>query len=373
MFAETMNPAEIASATEIRRKAPKKAGHVHFEPHTASASPTHTSERAVERMQPRIALPLAGSPIRDAATPIPQPKNVAPHHEPILYMPDPAHQPIIDEIIQLQRLLQTVIRSKTAMINQTKAIVRSAICTDADYEDDNETTRETAFGKKPRRLTKDAQKRVADELKLIKGDPAHRLHNMVMTYGANEERFEVQQSEIEKAMSKLARSLPAYGWVRSVKGLGDKSFATLVGECGDIGSYKSVSAVWKRLGLAVMNGKRQGAPGDGATAQDWVDHGYSGKRRSVSWNARNQIIGGMGLWRPAFGEDVHANPDLTEYQRVFAERARYESGKLGSPVKCSDKGKESYSKHVINRAMRYTEKRMLKHLYLAWRRLGRPQ
>lgn len=356
-------PAAIAAATEIRRKAPKKAGRYSIEAHEDDASPTHTSEWAKTDTSATSYSPLAGYDHATDAT-----VWHSHGHDPIPYAPPPEMQPVIDELIQLQRLLQTVIRSKTAMINQTKAIVRSDICTDADYEDDNDTARETAFGKKPRKLTKDAQKRVADELKTIKGDPAHRLHNMVMTYGANEERFEAQQAEIEKAMSKLARKLPAYAWVKSVKGLGDKSFATLVGECGDIGSYKSVSAVWKRLGLAVMDGKRQGAPGEGATAQDWVDHGYSGKRRSVSWNARNQIIGGMGLWRPAFGEDVQANPELTEYQRVFAERARYEAEKLGVPVKCSDKGRESYSKHVINRAMRYTEKRMLKHLYLAWRR-----
>src|SRR5690606_15972320 len=124
------------------------------------------------------------------------------------------------------------------------------------------------------------------------------------------------------------------------------------------GSYKSIAAVWKRLGLAVMNGKRQGAPGQGATADDWIEHGYSGKRRSVSWNARQQVIGGMGKWRPEFGEDVHANPNLTHYQRIYAEQARKHMPncprKDGSTdVQMSDKGKESYSSWAANRAHRY--------------------
>ena len=157
------------------------------------------------------------------------------------------------------------------------------------------------------------------------------------------ELFDTQAAVFENGMVKAAKKLPAYSWAKSVKGLGDTSFATLVGECGDIGSYKSVSAVWKRLGLAVMDGKRQGSPGDGATPGDWIRHGYSRRRRSVSWNARKGLILNMGLYRPAFGEDVRANPDLTEYQVVFVERARYEAERLprkdGTTILKSDKGK----------------------------------
>lgn len=88
----------------------------------------------------------------------------------------------------------------------------------------------------------------------------------------------------------------------------------------------------------------------------------------MSWNARQHVIGGMAKWRPGFGEDVHANEDLTEYQRLYAERARLEAVKLGLPITESDKGKESYKLHVSNRAHRYVEKRLIRNLYLAWRR-----
>lgn len=177
-----------------------------------------------------------------------------------------------------------------------------------------------------------------------------------------------QREVYEKAMVKAAKRLPVYAWVKGVKGFGDISFATIVGECGDIGSYKSVSAVWKRLRLAVMSGNRQGAPGEGATKDDWVAHGYNKQRRSVSYVAREHVIGGMGKWRPVFGEDVWANPDLTYYQKVYADRARYEAAKLDMPVTEAASGKESYKKHVSNRAHRYVEKRLLRNLYIEWRR-----
>lgn len=383
------NPADIAAhveATVILRKAQKPAGHACVDAH--SASPTKTSKRARTSPKPNIRAPAAGSPTPDAAILGSQPIAKAPHrvvftpidpalwnvyHGPVptFHSADPAMQPIIEELVQLQRLLQKATQDKTKLINSAKATVRSFVCTDADYVDmDTETL--TAFGKPKRELTSAAKKRVDEEFKRINADPSHPLHGIVTVNREAQELFQTLQDGFERNMEKLARKLPVYPWVKSVKGLGDKSFATIVGECGDIGSYKSVSALWKRLGLAVFDGRRQGNPGKDATAQDWIDHGYNRKRRSVSWNARTHIIGGMGLWRPGFGEDVRANPELTEYQIVFAERVRYESEKLGLPitevVNAKGEHKESYKQHAVNRAMRYTEKRLLKNLYLAWRR-----
>lgn len=390
------NPADIAAhveATEFRRKAPKQAGHDCADAH--SASPTKTSKRAMAETKPKGRSPAAGSQTPDAASADAKPTPPPPHrvvfttidpalwnvyHGPVptFYTPDPAIQPIIDELMQLQRVLQKATQDKTKLINSAKATVRSFVCTDADYVDmDTETV--TALGKPKRELTSAAKKRVDEEFKRINADPSHPLFGIVTVNRGSQELFQTLQDSIERDMCKLARKLPVYSWVKSVKGFGDKSFATIVGECGDIGSYKSkltgqpsVSALWKRLGLAVFDGKRQGSPGKDATAQDWIDHGYNRKRRSVSWNARAQIIGGMGLWRPGFGEDVRANPELTEYQIVFAERVRYESEKLGLPIveviNAKGEHKESYKQHAVNRAMRYTEKRLLKNLYLAWRR-----
>ncbi|WP_024898845.1 hypothetical protein [Brucella rhizosphaerae] len=289
------------------------------------------------------------------------------------YESTPETEAIIDEVVALHRQRQFIIKNKTKLILAAKAAARSMICTDADFVEDTSTDKVTAFGSKRVKLSSAAEKRVdaafaAAIAEIQSGEIVSRLAATIRHFPPAIAAFEAQDAEIKKAMEKLVRKLPIYNWVKSVKGFGDISFATIVGECGDIGTYKSVSAVWKRLGLAVIDGNRQGTPGKSATADDWIAHGYNRQRRSVSWNARQHVIGGMGKWRPSFGEDVRCNRELTYYQQVYAERARYESEKLGLPVTESDKGKESYKMHAAMRAHRYTEKRLIKHLYLEWRR-----
>lgn len=291
------------------------------------------------------------------------------------YDPEP-HAETIAVIVNLHRRRQAAIRAKTKIILMMKAEVRSMLCSESDFEEDKTTDRVTAFGRAPRKLTKSAQKRVDDAIKVARAEIKARddgegdvlLSDVAQTiaeYIESEDLFDAKCEGYAKLMVKAAKKLPVYEWVKGVNGFGDVSFATIVGECGDVGTYKSVSAVWKRLGLAVINGRRQGAPGEGATAQDWIDHAYNRARRSVSYVAREHVIGGMGKWRPEFGSNLG---DCTYYQAVYAERARLEAMKLGMPVTVSDKGKESYKKHVAMRAHRYVEKRLLKHLYLEWRR-----
>lgn len=316
-----------------------------------------------------------------------QPEWAADHVTLPTYQPTEEITDAVAQIVNLHRRRQSAIRAKTKLILAMKAEVRSLLCRDADFEEDNDSTRTTAFGKKPRKLTKAAQARVDDAIasaldeldsmqKAIAAgefpEPLSEVASTIDEYVQAEKLFDKRSNDLAKLMVKQAKRLPAYKFAKSVDGLGDVSFATIVGECGDIGTYKSISAVWKRLGLAVINGRRQGNPGEGASANDWVNHGYSKARRSVSWNARQHVIGAMAKWRPDYGADVDDDDSLTEYQRIYAKRARFESEKLGLPIveKKNAKGamKESYKMHVCNRAHRYVEKRMIKNLYLAWRR-----
>ncbi|ESX78509.1 hypothetical protein [Mesorhizobium sp. LSHC414A00] len=309
------------------------------------------SKKASSVPKPRNSAPLADSTYPDAATPPTQPTHTEPH---LGYQPTAAITEAVDAIINMHRLRQSMIKAQTKLKLQAMASIRFAVHEDGDYDSDESKAK--------------ARKRADALYRTVEADPSHALYGHIMPYIAALEPLDAQRAAYEKELVKLVKRLPVYEWARAVKGFGDVSFATIVGECGDIGTYRNPSCVWKRMGLAVFGGKRQGAPGEGATAADWITHGYSKVRRSVSWNMRNNLIGGMGKYRPMFGEDVRANPDLTELQCVFVERARYESEKLGLPVTESDKGKESYKKHPINRAMRYTEKRLLRELYSAWRR-----
>lgn len=305
------------------------------------------------------------------------------------YEPTPEVTAICDELRRKHGQRQLIIKAQTKAILQARSIVSVIHRRDGDWDDDA--------------AKKAARKRIDGIFAEARANEDHPEHVPVVAVLSMADAVEPLRKSLESGMVKLAKQLPVYPWVKSVKGFGDTSFATIVGEAGDIGTYRSVSALWKRMGVAVIGGARQGDnnhahitddmfPPDvleavlskrmHRDAAEWVVHGYRKSRRAVSWNARKLVIGSMGLWRPDFGSDLS---DATYYQRVYAERARYEAArscyhkhKDGSPkldangeiirIACSDKGKESYSGHAANRAHRYVEKRLLKHLYLEWRR-----
>ncbi|MBZ9943494.1 hypothetical protein LB533_20620 [Mesorhizobium sp. BR1-1-13] len=396
MFTESNNPSELCAVVETTTR--KRAATGATRTIRNSRRAPIANEQANKPSQPSPAQPLASNPIADcldvtsththgavgnlipdAARISKEPIEWVPHQElqstlatveqqPIFhppewssghvslapYSPTPATQENVAEIVTLHRLRQGMIKAQTKLKLQGMASIRFATMTDDDFASDEAKAK--------------ARKRNEDLYRVIVSDPAHPMHVNIAPYLMAMEPLDAQRAVYEKAMVKAVKRLPVYEWVKDVKGFGDISFATIVGECGDIGSYKSVSAVWKRLGLAVMSGNRQGAPGEGATKDDWIAHGYNKQRRSVSYVAREHVIGGMGKWRPAFGEDVWANPELTYYQKVYADRARFEAEKLGLPVTVSNKGKESYKKHVSMRAHRYVEKRLLRNLWIEWRR-----
>jgi hypothetical protein len=269
---------------------------------------------------------------------------------------NPAHQPALQVILEQYRLRQDMVKARTKLILQGMAALRRA------FDGDKELA--------------------ANAFREASGDEDHAMRPFVEPYLLSLRILEKQQAAYEKNLVRAAKTLPIFSWVRGVKGFGDLGFACIVGECtGDrndngefysLGDFKSVSAVWKRMGLAVIDGHRQGSPGKGASADDWIAEGYCKSRRSTMWNVGNSLILGMGKFRPLFGEDIDANPEYTYFQKVFANRARYEAERLphkdGAPVKESKTGKDSYTAHAANRAKRYTEKRLLRCLFAEWRR-----
>jgi hypothetical protein len=93
------------------------------------------------------------------------------------------------------------------------------------------------------------------------------------------------RNETEKTMRKLARQLPAWPWVESVRGFGDLAFAVMVAEAGDLAKYPGTAQLWKRFGLTPYQGKaastwrRKG----GLTADEWQAYGYRPSRNAESY------------------------------------------------------------------------------------------
>jgi hypothetical protein len=212
---------------------------------------------------------------------------------------------------------------------------------------------------------------------------------VIRTAWSSRQPWDDLRFETEKQMEWLAQTLPVWEWVEGVRGFGAKGLAVIVGEAGDLSVYDDPAKLWTRLGVGLRNGRRQGDPGPRATKQDWVDHAYSGRRRSESWNICQSLI--RGQWRgakedPETGELTEGHP-LGRYGALYASRKTYrlERNEAGAYADAAAEAAEKIRKsgktppkenlegrltrkHIDNQARRDVEKRLLKHLWQAWRR-----
>lgn len=195
----------------------------------------------------------------------------------------------------------------------------------------------------------DAERKViAEQVQelIATGDADGDFSAVILASVAARKPFDDIEAKALKEMTALAKALPVWAaFGDGVRGFGAGSLAVIVGEAGDLSNYSTVAKLWKRMGLAVMDGVRQGGLGKGAGAEAWIEHGYNPLRRSRMWNIGDALIKG--------------NRD-GEYRSAYLARKEYE---LARDPEC-----KPIKAH--RRAQRYMEKRLLKHLWQAWRQTG---
>lgn len=231
-----------------------------------------------------------------------------------------ASSPVIARIQQLWRMRQRWHRAEKSLTLQGKAVCRA--WTNGDKDEAS-------------KLFDRAQK--GD----VEIDPTLRMALEPFLRGI--EQFEPMRTAIEKELRKAGRQLPAWEWAGAVRGFGDLNFAALVGECGDIGTYRNPSCVWKRMGLGVINGERQRRK---TNADEAALHGYNPSRRAVAYLLGDTLVKG--------------NRDGT-YRAVYLKR---KADRLAA-------NPEMRPLHAHRDAQRYMEKRVLKDLWVAWRQANR--
>jgi hypothetical protein len=144
-------------------------------------------------------------------------------------------------------------------------------------------------------------------------------------------------------MERLAVLLPVWAsFGKDIRGFGPMCLAMVVAEAGDLSNYPTHSTLWKRLGLAVFEGRRQGDPVIN-TADEWIRHGYNRVRRSQIFNIGDALIKQNGVGR---------------YRTIYLNRKAYELAREPDmrPIKAH------------RRAQRYMEKMLIRDLWRAWRR-----
>lgn len=231
--------------------------------------------------------------------------------------------PLVQDIVNNWRMLQNMVRAEQRLTLQIKAILRSF--TEGDKTEANKLYRSMQNGM-GHELAEAALLATAPLL-------AARRHPAEA------------RADLEKALRKLAKQLPIAHMADEIKGVNHDTLAKIVGECGDLSCYKTVDAVWKRCGLAVIEGERQRRCSDQEKA---ILHGYSPSRRAVLWNVGDALFKSQG-------KDETAGPYRKVYDRHKAQKLE-ESWTAG---------------HAHNHAMRVMTKKLMKRLTIEWRRVAR--
>ena len=120
--------------------------------------------------------------------------------------------------------------------------------------------------------------------------------------------------------------------------------AIIVGEAGDLSNYENPAKLWKRLGLGPYEGKAASTwrKAGGLSAEQWIEVGYSPRRRSAMWTIGDALIKGND----------------GAYKQLYDDRKAYEV----------ERDPKMSKMHAHRRAQRYMEKRLVRDLWQAWRK-----
>lgn len=248
--------------------------------------------------------------------------------------------PLIAEIVEVWRLRQDMVRAQQGLTLRAKAILRRL--SGGDKAAAEKLWRAIIAWRKAKRPEGTNMSLVEEALL---GD-APRGALEILPHLTALPPFEAQRAALERQLEKLGKRLPVAHLAEEIRGVGTLALAKIAAECGDLSAYeKGVSGVWKRAGLAVIDGERQRKKAD---AEKALEHGYSPARHAVFWNIGEALLKAQGT-----GEA--AGP----YRRVYDARKAYELAR-GQPLIAAHK-----------RAARYMLKRLLRDVWRAWREARR--
>lgn len=245
------------------------------------------------------------------------------------------------QLRELQAHRVATIRAMNAHSNASLALVRRA-CGFSTHDD--EKSRAAAV-KRSTAIVKAIESGKESDLTPTDQIVANTTRLYVLAMQEARGPMETYRKGVEKAMTNAARQLPAHAFVDRVKGFGTLGLAIIVGEAGDLSNYSNPGKLWKRLGLAVIDGAKQGKRTDPAEAER---HGYNPRRRSAIWTLADSLL----------------RTNDGEYKAAYVARKEYEM------QRAEQEGLVMTRMHAHRRAARYAEKRLVRDLWVAWRNAG---
>jgi hypothetical protein len=197
--------------------------------------------------------------------------------------------------------------------------------------------------------------------KLLPGDETD-LVDLVLNNDLARSHFDATRLKCEKQLEGYAKQLPVFPWVKAERGLGALGLAIIVGEAGNLSDYPNEYALWKRMGVAVIDGRRQGNPdltglSREERAKEWIRQKYKPMRRSRLYTVGASLIKHqVKRVCDKNGKDTGERRAVGTYGAIYLDRKKLERERFPDASKM----------FIHRRAQRYMEKRLLRHLFHRW-------
>ena len=268
-------------------------------------------------------------------------------------------------IIALHRRRRFILKAQSQINRSTESYLARA----AGFSPDMPEKERTALWKQVpmvRKAVEKADGRCHFDEKSIALTPSALPHwadvSIILAAAKSREVWDTMRAHTEKQMETAVKKLPIWAWAESVRGLGPGSVAAIIGEAGDLGSYPSKSHLWKRFGLAVIDGERQRKH---LNAEKAILHGYNPSRRSVIY----VIAESMSKAQMAGDRDEDGNRPKQSGKPVAVPA--HPTGPYGEAYyhrKAITAVREGWTPaHQHADALRYMSKKLLCHMRAAWR------
>lgn len=159
-----------------------------------------------------------------------------------------------------------------------------------------------------------AMKQTEALFKAVRAGTIEAVHDaaasMILMNDAARAPFDKIRTDNEKAMAKLARTLPAIGFVQGVKGFGELSFARIVATAGPLHNWRCHKLLCNRLGLGVYNGRAGSSWRKGFAkplalgAEDWIAFGHSPHRNAMMFVISDTLFRQQWTGAAKAGNDI---------------------------------------------------------------------
>lgn len=193
------------------------------------------------------------------------------------------------------------------------------------------------------------------------GDQIAGVAPMILRSAEARSAWDMHRADIEARMKEVARQLPGWPFVQNVKGVSELGLAVIIGEAGNLSNYANPAKLWKRFGLAVVDGHRQGIVPSNISREDrataWIERGYVPRRRAEIYVFCDDMLC-RAQWRAektdedGLVEPAHA---IGPYGEIYANR------------KAEMLARGKTAGHADKDARRYMTKAFLVDLHRAWR------